>query len=204
MAWQLVKEVLDGAPPSLKAPERLVLVAIAEWCDVETRTCWRLNEELRLRVNMTASGLRAAFARLAAVGADPRVPIAFAADGAPVYAYKGRTTTFRLPYMTAVDGHEGDTTATPSEGDTTASPSAREGDTTAAPLNTPAPVSNSSTGDTAVAALADAKATPQHAKATPQRIKGDTTVAPSPSKTKRNQFFPREQAPSYPQLRAIN
>lgn len=204
MAWQLVKEVLDGAPPSLKAPERLVLVAIAEWCDAESRMCWRLNEELCLRVNMSASGLRAVFARLAAVGADPRVPIAFAADGSPVYAYKGRSTTFRLPYMAGVEGHEGVTTATPFEGDTTVSPSDVTGDTTAAPSNDPQPVSNSCTGDTTAAALADAKATPQRAKATPQCIKGDTTVAPSPSKTKRNQFSPREQAPSYPQLRAIN
>jgi hypothetical protein len=109
MAWQLVKEVLDGAPADLGPSERLVLVALAEWADVDERLCWRTAGELAARVGVSENGLRKVMQRLARCNLDPRVPIAFDAKGAPVFAYKGRSSTFRIPFLTAYRNPEGGT-----------------------------------------------------------------------------------------------
>ncbi|WP_156042395.1 helix-turn-helix domain-containing protein [Rhodococcus sp. UNC363MFTsu5.1] len=183
MAWQLVKEVLDGAPPQLGPSERLVLVALAEWADVDQRVCWRTSGELAARVGVSEDGLRKVLQRLAKCNLDPRLPISFAASGSPVFAHKGRATTFRVPFMTAWTDPKGGTEVPP--------------------LNDPQAVSNSSTGGTGVPALFDAKAVLPSAKAVPQYLKGGTPVPPSPSETNRNQSLPREQGPSYPQPRDI-
>ncbi|MGV9744618.1 helix-turn-helix domain-containing protein [Rhodococcus zopfii] len=101
MAWQLVKEVFDSAPEWLAPTERLVLIALAEWADAADRTCWRTSAELALRVGISEEGVRKSIRKLAACGIDPRVPIAFQSDGTPVFAYRGRSTTFRIPFLTA-------------------------------------------------------------------------------------------------------
>jgi hypothetical protein len=109
VAWQLVKEVFEGAPPELGPAERLVLVALAEWADAEERLCWRTAGELAARVGVSENGLRKVMQRLARCNLDPRVPIQFGASGAPVFAHKGRATTFRLPFLTAYRNPEGGT-----------------------------------------------------------------------------------------------
>lgn len=115
MAWQLVKEVLDGAPADLGPSERLVLVALAEWADVDERLCWRTAGELAARVGISEDGLRKIMGRLAKCNLDPRVPISFGSNGAPVFAHKGRATTFRLPFLTAYRDPKGGTTVPPIE-----------------------------------------------------------------------------------------
>lgn len=99
MAWQLVKEVFDSAPEWLGPTERLILLALAEWADATDRTCWRTAAELSLRVGISEEGVRKSIRKLASYGIDPRLPIAFKADGSPVFAYRGRATTFRIPYL---------------------------------------------------------------------------------------------------------
>jgi len=101
VAWQLVKEVFEGAPAGLGPSERLVLLALAEWADADSRTCWRTAGELAARVGVSEDGLRKILGRLAKCNLDPRLPIAFNANGAPVFAHKGRATTFKLPFVTA-------------------------------------------------------------------------------------------------------
>ncbi|WP_369426200.1 helix-turn-helix domain-containing protein [Rhodococcus sp. T2V] len=81
--------------------ERLVLVALAEWADADDRTCWRTAAELSGRIGISEEGLRKSIRKLATYGVDPRVPIAFKDDGSPVFAYRGRATTFRIPYLTS-------------------------------------------------------------------------------------------------------
>ncbi|MDV2474213.1 hypothetical protein F8M49_29980 [Rhodococcus zopfii] len=101
VAWQLVKEVFDSAPEWLGPTERVVLLALAEWADAGDRTCWRTAGELAARVGIAERGVRKSLQKLASYGIDPRVPVTFTASGAPVFAYKGCATTFRLPYLTA-------------------------------------------------------------------------------------------------------
>lgn len=114
MAWQLVKEVFDSAPAWLGPTERLVLVALAEWAEADDRTCWRTAAELAQRVGISEEGIRKSIRKLATYGIDPRVPIAFKGDGSPVFAYRGRATTYRLPYLTAaVRPGEGGTAVPP-------------------------------------------------------------------------------------------
>lgn len=101
MAWQLVKEVFDSAPAWLPPTERVVLLALAEWADATDRTCWRTAAELAQRVGISEEGVRKSMRKLAGYGIDPRLPVAFTASGAPIFAHKGRATTFRIPYLTA-------------------------------------------------------------------------------------------------------
>lgn len=101
MAWQLVKEVFDSAPEWLGPTERLILLALAEWADANDRTCWRTAAELSARVGISEEGVRKSIRKLASYGIDPRLPVAFGANGAPIFAHKGRATTFRIPYLTA-------------------------------------------------------------------------------------------------------
>ncbi|WP_442972458.1 helix-turn-helix domain-containing protein [Rhodococcus sp. BH5] len=81
--------------------ERLVLLALAEWADAGDRTCWRTAAELAGRIGISEEGLRKSIRKLASFGIDPRLPVAFKSDGSPVFAYRGRATTFKLPYLTA-------------------------------------------------------------------------------------------------------
>lgn len=113
MAWQLVKEVFDSAPEWLAPTERVILLALAEWADAKDRTCWRTAAELAARVGISEEGVRKSMRKLAASGIDPRVPIAHKDDGSPVFAYRGRATTFRIPYLTAASAPSKGGTAVP-------------------------------------------------------------------------------------------
>ncbi len=93
-------EVLKHAPETLNPTERLTLVAIAESCRTETRsTFYRAGwdaDELARRVGVNAESLTKVFRSLAAKGCEVRVPHAFK-NGKPVFAFKGKQTTFKLP-----------------------------------------------------------------------------------------------------------
>lgn len=105
MAYQLVQEVLDHAPP-MTAAERLVLVAIAETIrSTAARQCDLDTEALQRRTGgLDPSNVRAAFRRLADRGLDVRVALGVDRGGKPVYAYRGQVPRYQLPQFPAPHG----------------------------------------------------------------------------------------------------
>lgn len=106
MGVKLMVEVLDYAPEDLTATERLVLVALAERARDDTRDVLpRESETVRgmvmRRARLTDSGLRKVLSRLAARGLECRVPLAADKEGRPVYAFEGRTSSYRVPVLRA-------------------------------------------------------------------------------------------------------
>lgn len=100
MGIGLIKEVLTCAPEGLGPSERVVLLVIAEDARDATRESWRLTRaELCQRAGMKPEALKKAFQRLAQAGVEVRVPLKFAENGKPVYAYEGRQSTYRLPLL---------------------------------------------------------------------------------------------------------
>ncbi len=105
MAYQLVREVLDHAPP-MTAAERLVLVAIAETirspnvrqCDLDTEALCRRTGGL------DASKVRAALRRLAGRNIEVRVRRGVDRSGQPVYAWRGQVPRYQLPAFPAPRG----------------------------------------------------------------------------------------------------
>jgi hypothetical protein len=97
---ELMVEVLTYAPAELNPTERLTLVVIAESCRAETRMTYYRDGwdagELARRVGITAESLTKVFRSLANKGCEVRVAHAIK-DGKPVFAFKGKQTTFRLP-----------------------------------------------------------------------------------------------------------
>lgn len=100
MSIELIVEVLKHAPAVLNPTERLTLVAIAESCRSESRTTFYRDgwdaDELARRVGVTAESLTKVFRSLASKGCEVRVPQAVK-NGKPVFAFKGKQTTFKLP-----------------------------------------------------------------------------------------------------------
>jgi hypothetical protein len=100
MSVELIVEVLKFAPADLNPTERLTLVTIAESCRAESRMTyyrdgWDANELAR-RVGVTPESLTKVFRSLARKGCEVRVAHAVK-DGRPVFAFKGKQTSFRLP-----------------------------------------------------------------------------------------------------------
>jgi hypothetical protein len=109
MAWELVNEVLDHAPAGLTPAEVLVLVAIAEYVRTEDhkhgiRRTSRPAADIARRAHMTLDGLRKAVQRLAKNGLDIRVELATGKDGRPVYAVPGKSSTYKIPPLSAATG----------------------------------------------------------------------------------------------------
>lgn len=98
MAYQLVQEVLDHAPP-MTAAERLVLVAIAEEIrSTVVRKCELDTEALCRRTGgLDPSKVRAALRRLKDRDIDVRVALGVDRAGKPVYAYRGQVPRYQLP-----------------------------------------------------------------------------------------------------------
>ncbi|MDQ7910759.1 hypothetical protein RB614_40340 [Phytohabitans sp. ZYX-F-186] len=103
MAYQLVAEVLDHAPPMTPA-ERLLLVAIAEQVRLPSRTRPIATEDLVRRVGIEERGVRAALRRLAERGLDVRVVRGTDSRGLPVYATRGTLPQYRLPELPVPPG----------------------------------------------------------------------------------------------------
>lgn len=103
MSIDLVVEVLKHAPANLNPTERLTLVVIAESCRAEGRTTYYRDgwdaDEVARRVGVTADSLTKVFRSLASKGLEVRVPHAVK-DGKPIFAFKGKQTTFKLPRLT--------------------------------------------------------------------------------------------------------
>jgi len=94
-------EVLLHAPPSLTPAEKLLLTVIAESCNPKTRMTWYRAgwdaEEVARRSHLTAGSLSKTFWSLAQKGCEVRVAHGIDKRGRPVFAFKGKQTTFRLP-----------------------------------------------------------------------------------------------------------
>jgi hypothetical protein len=158
MGVRLMVEVLNHAPPSIGPTERLLLLALAEKADDQTRLVrWARGENprevLRQRINVSEGAVRKAFGRLADVGLDPRVPIGTDRGGHAMYAHSGRAAEYSLPVLdptigvplfppspaesrdetvtikTRTEGHLSGTTFPPSE------PERREDSTALVPLS---------------------------------------------------------------------
>ncbi|MFG2167418.1 cyclic nucleotide-binding domain-containing protein [Micromonospora chersina] len=95
-----VKEWLPGAPPTLGAPERLALWAIAERANDGSREAWPSPRwDLASILGVQPNGLARILQRLAAAGLEARVQRGTDARGRPVYAHRGAQTTYRLPAL---------------------------------------------------------------------------------------------------------
>jgi len=109
MGVKLIREVLDHAPDTLTAADRLLLVVIAETASDATREGWPGWELIarRMRWHHQRDGgknaVSTALAAMARRGVDVRVPIARGKDGRPVYAAAGRRTIYRIPPFERVE-----------------------------------------------------------------------------------------------------
>jgi hypothetical protein len=104
MGYKLYREVLDHASADLTATERLVLAVIADDANDTTRESWSPSPEwLAHRAGSTITAIHKAIQRLGRRGYELRVPVKVGVDGRPVYAHKGRATTYRIPRFPARD-----------------------------------------------------------------------------------------------------
>lgn len=142
MGIRLIVEVLDHAPPTLSAAERLLLVVVAENANDTTREGWPGMDVLCRRVGLKPAGVRKALQRLAGRGLDVRVALGKDGRGEPVYSWPGKRTTYRLPRLKGdpTGSPKGDPAGSPSEekwrssGDGMVIPQARNGDPTGSPI----------------------------------------------------------------------
>jgi hypothetical protein len=97
MSIRLMVEMLDHAPAELTPAERLLLVAIAEKANEQTRMSWPGMDTLTQRTGLSDRRVRQVLADLAARGYEVRVPIGVDRHGMPVFATKGHRTEYRVP-----------------------------------------------------------------------------------------------------------
>lgn len=163
MALALIQEVMDRAPADITPAEYVVLLAVAERAYGHTRLAYATTDnpwDLAERARLSPTGLRTVLQRLAKRGLEVRVQLTtkkhpggvFDTAGRPVYACRGRASTYRLPELPPCNGDastsplrkEADASASPfdekgdvsaSHGDVSASPLRPNGDASASPLN---------------------------------------------------------------------
>src|SRR4051812_29085856 len=97
-------EILDHAPHDMGAPERLLLLALAEKADdASRRVLWAKGTNprsiLMQRVGVSDSGLSKVLGRLAERGLDPRVVRGHDRHGRPIYAFEGSATEYVVPSL---------------------------------------------------------------------------------------------------------
>ena len=97
MGYRLYRHVLDHAPAELTSGERLVLLVIADDANDNTRIGWPGVDLIMHRSGLGETGVKRALGRLAERGLEARVPIAEDAKGRPIFAVRGRRTTYRVP-----------------------------------------------------------------------------------------------------------
>lgn len=90
-------EMLDCAPAELTPAERLLLVAIAEKADEQSRMSWPGMDTLTRRTGLCDRRVRQVLADLAARGYEVRVQRGVDKHGKPVFATKGHRTEYRVP-----------------------------------------------------------------------------------------------------------
>lgn len=109
MSVELVVEVIKHAPPDLNSTERMLLVVIAESCNKDSRTTWYRDgwdeAELCRRVGIAQRSLSRVLTGLSKKGVEVRVPHKHAADGTPLFAFRGRQVTYRLPRFAPIESY---------------------------------------------------------------------------------------------------
>lgn len=106
MAWQLVSEVAaflnsPGAEP-LTSSERLALMLIAERANVTTRRAWE-SSGWSLGRTLGVDRPRKVLEKLASRDLEVRVRVGMDAKGKPVFAFKGTSVTYCLPFLISMD-----------------------------------------------------------------------------------------------------
>lgn len=104
MSIRLIVEVMDNAPPQIGHTEWRLLVVLAEQANDKTRLCWPDLDLLTRRVGVSASGIRQAMLKLAALGLEVRVSSRTDKNGDPVFAHRGSQRTYRIPTVEAFKG----------------------------------------------------------------------------------------------------
>lgn len=97
MGYQLYRHVLNHAPADLTKEERLLLLAIADDANERTRVSSPGRDLLEHWTGMGDQALKKALRKLTERGWDIRVAIAKREDGSPIYAVRGRRSTYRVP-----------------------------------------------------------------------------------------------------------
>lgn len=97
MGYELYRHVLNHAPADLSKEERLLLLAIADDANERTRLSRPGVGLLEHWTGMDAQAIKRALRKLAERGWEIRVPLARRGDGSPVYAFRGRRSTYRVP-----------------------------------------------------------------------------------------------------------
>jgi hypothetical protein len=124
MGVALIREVVEFLMHNkeMTPAERCILYAVAERANDRNgrRVAWNTPQwNLGQVCGLTPVGLRRALQRLAERGYDVRVALGYDSSGEPVYAHRGKQTTYRLPYLvdlperrylsTAFEDEKGDT-----------------------------------------------------------------------------------------------
>lgn len=105
MGYELYRHVLNHAPADLSKEERLILLAIADDANERTRLSRPGVGLLEHWTGMDAQAIKRALRKLAERGWEIRVPLARRGDGSPVYAFRGRRSTYRVPVFPSRTDH---------------------------------------------------------------------------------------------------
>lgn len=97
MGYQLYRHVLNHAPADLTKEERLLLLVIADDANEKTRLGSPGQGLLEHRTGMDPQAIKRALRKLASRGLEIRIPIAKKENGDPIYAVRGRRSTYRVP-----------------------------------------------------------------------------------------------------------
>lgn len=97
MGHDVYRDVLDNAPADLGPAERMILLVLADLADESTRQCSWPIDVIEHQTGLSADALRKAFQRLGRRGLDPRVRIGTDRRGNAVFAYEGKSLTYRVP-----------------------------------------------------------------------------------------------------------
>lgn len=177
MSIELVKEVLERSPDGLDSTARLLLVVLAEKSQdrdrkddrgrtIPARTCWPSQSDLmQLTGIKSAKGLEVAFERLRKFGLDPRISLGSDKNGRPIFAHRGRASSFRVPVM------NGTPSPADEKGRTTVRAIDEEGRTTVRSLD--------EKGRTVVSASDEKGRTTVPKRANPSPRKGESRFAPN-------------------------
>lgn len=96
MGVHLIKAVLDIAPATLTAADRLLLFVLAEQARDETGRCWPGKDILTRRTGLTDRSVRRSITNLIAAGLVERVAVGKDTGGRPVYAHHGHAAEYLI------------------------------------------------------------------------------------------------------------
>lgn len=105
MGVRLVTEILDHAPSDWTQSERLIVVAIAEQANDETRRGYPGAELIAHRAGIDPASLSRTLRRLAMKGVELRVATGVDRTGRTVYAHRSHPTVYEIPRLCPLGTH---------------------------------------------------------------------------------------------------